>query len=123
MAEQAMDVRSSAIFLRRRWRALATVGVVGAALGVLFVTLVPGQLTSTALVLLPEASESQGEAGQTETQVHIVLSTPVLEKAGSSVTPVLSAAEVDQRVTVQASTSRLIAIQASSRRAPHATCG
>jgi capsular polysaccharide biosynthesis protein len=120
MAEQAMDVRSSAAFLRRRWRALAAVGVVGVALGVLYVTLVPGQLISTALVLLPEAGESPGAAEQTETQVQIVLSTPVLENAGMSVTPVLSAAEVDQRINVHPRTSRLIEIQASSRRAAQA---
>jgi capsular polysaccharide biosynthesis protein len=120
MAEQAMDVRSSAVFLRRRWRALAAVGVVGVALGVLYVTLVPGQLSSTALVLLPKAGESSGAAEQTETQVQIVLSTPVLEKAGRSVTPVLTAAEVDQRINVRARTTRLIEIQASSRRAPQA---
>jgi capsular polysaccharide biosynthesis protein len=121
MAEQAMDVRSSAVFLRRRWRALAAVGVVGIALGVLYVNLVPSHVSSTTLVLLPESgASSPGAAGQTETQVRIAHSTPVLEKAGRSVTPVLSAAEVDQRVIVQASTSRLIEIQASSRRAPQA---
>ena len=119
MTEQAMDVRSSAAFLRRRWRVLATAGAAGVALGVLYAILVPGQLGSTALVLLPQAGES-AETGQIETQVHVILSTPVLEKAGKSVTPVLSAAEVDQRIHVQARTPRLIEIQAFSRRAPQA---
>jgi capsular polysaccharide biosynthesis protein len=119
MAEQVMDVRSSAVFLRQRWRALGAAGVVGAILGVLYMALVPGQLGSTALVLLPEASTSPG-AGQTETQVHIVLSAPVLEKAGKSVTPALSVAEVDEQIHVSARTSRLIEIQAMSRRAPQA---
>jgi capsular polysaccharide biosynthesis protein len=119
MAEQAMDVRSSALFLRQRWRALAAAGAVGLALGALYIALVPAQLGSTALVLLPQGSGSPGEAG-TDTQVRIVLSTPVLEKAGKSVTPVLSAADVNQRTNVQARTSRLIEIQAFSRSAQQA---
>jgi capsular polysaccharide biosynthesis protein len=119
MDEHVMDVRSSTVFLRQRWRALAAAGAVGVALGALYVALVPAQLGSTAVVLLPAASGSPGEEG-TETQVRIVLSTPVLEKAGKSVTPVLSASEVNQRIKVEATTSQLVEIRASSRSARQA---
>jgi len=119
MAEQVMDVRSSAALVRQRWRTLATAGVVGIALGVLYVTLVPAQLGSAALILLPESNGSSG-AVSTATQVRIILSTPVLEKAGASVTPALAGAEVKQRIDVDETTSQLIEIRAFSRRAPEA---
>jgi capsular polysaccharide biosynthesis protein len=121
MAEQVMDVRSAAAFLRQRWRSLAAMGAVGVALGVLYVALVPAPLGSTTLLLFPRASGVPGESEEeTLTQVHIVRSTPVLEKAGRSVKPVLSAAEVKQRIKVAARTSNLIEIQALSRSAPQA---
>jgi capsular polysaccharide biosynthesis protein len=122
MAEQVMDVRSSAAFLRQRWRSLATMGAVGVALGALYVTLVPAQLASSTLLLFPGTTAAQGEGAQDEiaTQVHIVRSTPVLERAGESVKPALSAGEVNQRIKVDAKTSKLIEIQASSRNAEQA---
>ncbi|MGH8835777.1 MAG: hypothetical protein ACRDWG_12425 [Actinomycetes bacterium] len=121
MAEQALDVRSSAAFLRQRWRTLVAVGAMGAALGALYVVLVPAQLSSTTLLLFPGASGVPGESEEeTLTQVHIIRSTPVLEMAGKSVEPVLSGAEVKRRVKVDARTSQLVEIQAFSRSAAQA---
>ncbi len=121
MAEQVLDVRSGAALSRQRWRSLVAMGAVGVALGVLYVVLVPAQLSSTTLLLFPGASGVPGESEEeTLTQVHIVRSTPVLEMAGKSVSPVLSAADVKQRVKVDARTSQLIEIQAFSRSAPQA---
>ena len=122
MAQQVMDVRSSTAFLRQRWRSIAAMGAVGIALGALYVALVPAQLSSTTLLLFPAASglPGQGEEATTVTQVHIVGSTPVLDRAGKSVRPVLSGAEVEQRVKVDAKTSNLIEIQAFSRNARQA---
>jgi hypothetical protein len=121
MAEQALDVRSSAAFLRHRWRTLAAMGAMGAALGALYVVLVPAQLSSTTLLLFPAASGVPGESEeQTLTQVHIIRSTPVLEAAGESVNPVLSAADVKRRVKVDARTSQLVEVQAFSRNAQQA---
>ena len=117
-----MDVRSSTAFLRQRWRSLAVMGALGVALGVLYVALVPAQLGSTTLLLFPGASGAAGEGQDdvTATQVHIARSTPVLEKAGKSVRPVLSADEVRQRTKVDATTSQLIEIQAFSTSAAQA---
>jgi capsular polysaccharide biosynthesis protein len=122
MAEQVMDVRSSAAFLRQRWRSLAIMGAVGVALGAFYVTLVPAPLASTTLLLLPGTSAASGEGEQddTATQVHIVSSTPVLERAGKSVKPALSAGEVKKRIKVDAKTSKLIEIRAFSRSAAQA---
>ena len=122
MAQQVMDVRSIAAFLRQGWRSITAMGFVGIALGVLYVALVPAQLSSTTLLLFPQASglPSQGDQSTTVTQVHIVSSTPVLDRAGRSVRPALSAAEVEQRITVDAKTSNLIEIRAFSRNARQA---
>jgi capsular polysaccharide biosynthesis protein len=122
MAEQVMDVRSSAAFLRRRWRPLAIMGVVGAVMGVLYVILVPAPLASSTLLLFPGATAAPGEGDQDETatQVHIVRSTPVLVRAGKSVKPALSAGEVKQRIKVDAKTSQLIEIRAFSKSARQA---
>ncbi|HEV8527749.1 MAG TPA: hypothetical protein VGS60_09395, partial [Actinomycetes bacterium] len=122
MAEQVMDVRSSTAFLRRRWRPLVTMGVVGAALGVLYVTLVPAPLASSTLLLFPGTSQDETTPGEDETatQVHIVRSIPVLVRAGKSVKPALSAGEVKQRIKVDAKTSKLIEIRAFSRSAEQA---
>jgi capsular polysaccharide biosynthesis protein len=96
-------------------------GAVGVALGVLYVASVPAQLSSTTLLLFPGAGGVPGESEEeTVTQVHIVRSTPVLERAGKSVSPVLSAPEVKERIKVDAKTSQLIEIQAFSRNAPQA---
>jgi capsular polysaccharide biosynthesis protein len=117
-----MDVRSSTAFLRRRWRPLVTMGVVGAALGVLYVTLVPAPLASSTLLLFPGTSQDETAPGEDETatQVHIVRSNEVLKQAGKSVKPALSAGEVKQRIKVDAKTSKLIEIRAFSRSAAQA---
>jgi capsular polysaccharide biosynthesis protein len=122
MAEQAMDVRSSAAFLRQRWRSIAAMGAVGIALGALYAAMVPAQLGSTTLLLFPGASGAPGDGQEavTATQVFVVRSTPVLDRAGRSVGPPLSGAEVKQRVHVDAKTSNLIEIRAFSRNAQQA---
>jgi capsular polysaccharide biosynthesis protein len=122
MAESALDVRSSVAYLRQRWRSIAAMGAVGVAAGVLYVALVPAQLSSSTLLLFPEASglPNQGEEGKTVTQVYIVRSTTVLDRAGKSVRPVLSGAQVKQRVKIDAKTSNLIEVRAFSRSAQQA---
>jgi capsular polysaccharide biosynthesis protein len=96
--------------------------VVGMALGVLYVVLVPAQLSSTTLLLFPQASGLPSQNGEdtTTTQVHIARSTPVLDRAGKAVRPALSGAEVQQRVKVAARTANLIEIQGFSRNAQQA---
>jgi uncharacterized protein involved in exopolysaccharide biosynthesis len=122
MAEQVMDVRSSAAFLRQRWRTIAAMTALGIAAGALYVVLIPAQLSSTTLLLFAQASglPTPGQESPTDTQVLIVRSTPVLNKAGALVKPALSGAEVQRRVKVDAKTSNLIEIQASSRDARQA---
>ena len=114
MAERSPDLRADVAVIRRRWRIVAAAVVLGVVLGVLYAHLVPAQLTSRSLVLLTNGGSSGGGSGDpgAETQVKIVLSTPVLAKAGRALHPALSATEVLQRVNVQPATSQLLQIDA-----------
>lgn len=117
MAELVMDRRSIAATLRQRWRSIAAMAAVGAALGAVYVTRVPLQLSSTTLVTFPSSASLSPNSGQepiTDTQVHIVNSTPVLDRAGKSLRPALSGTQVQQRVRVDALTDVLIRIRAFS---------
>lgn len=122
MAERSPDLRADVAVIRRRWRIIAAAVVLGIGLGVLYAHLVPAQLTSRSLVLLTNGGSSGGGSGDpgAETQVKIVLSTPVLAKAGRALHPALSATEVLQRVNVQPATSQLLQIDASSPQAKEA---
>jgi len=123
LAERAADLRSSAAFLRQRWLVLLGAGVVGLGLGVLYASRVPPQLGSTALVLLHGAAaggSSDSGTAQVDTQVRVALSTPVLQRAGESVTPSLSASTVLDSVDVESVTSQIISIEAFSAHAGRA---
>jgi capsular polysaccharide biosynthesis protein len=122
VAERSSDLRADVAVLRRRWRIIAAAVVLGVALGVLYAHLVPAQLTSRSLVLLSNGGSSGGGSGDTgvDTQVQIVLSTPVLAQAGRAVHPALSATEVLKRVDVQPATSQLLRIDTSSPQAKDA---
>jgi hypothetical protein len=122
MAGQVMDMRSSVAFLRQRWRTIAAMTALGIAAGVLYVALIPAQLTSSSLLLFAQASgvPNPGEESPTVSQVLIVRSTPVMSRAGRAVKPALTTAQVQQRVKVNAKTANIIEIQASSRDARQA---
>jgi capsular polysaccharide biosynthesis protein len=122
VAERTPDLNAGLAVVRRRWYVVAVAGLLGLAAGVLYSALVPAQLTSKAVVLLASNDSSGGDSGDSGilTQVQIVLSTPVLAKAGTAVTPRLSAAQVRERVTVEGATSQLVAIFAVSSRAHEA---
>jgi hypothetical protein len=121
MAERTADMRTGAAFLGRWWRVLVVAAVVGLALGVVYARQVAPQLTSTAKVLV------RGGGGSTDsgdsaiaTQVQIILSTPVLQRAGRTLAPPRSAREVRDAIQVEGITNELITIQASSTQARQA---
>jgi hypothetical protein len=118
MAEATRDFGSSVAFLRTRWYLVTATALVGLGLGVFYSTLVPIQLGSKSILLVTGRSSS-GAATDPGiiTQVEIVRSTPVLARAGRSVTPQLSTAQVGKMIEVDALTSQLIEIQAFSPRA------
>ena len=113
MAEQALDARSGAVLLRQRWRVLVCAGVVGLLLGLGYIFVVPAQLSSTALILLPGAEGSTTD-GEIATQLKILESSPVLEQAGSSLDPERSLDEMRDRITTDATTSQVMEVKGSS---------
>ena len=122
MAERTADVSTAVAGLRRRWYIVVAAALLGLGLGVFYAFLVPVQVSSKSLIYISGGTGSSGNAGDTavDTQVKIVESTPVLEKAGRSVKPALSAQQVLDRIKVDAPTSQLIEIEASSSRPPDA---
>jgi hypothetical protein len=117
VAERTSDLRSGVAALRRRWYAVAAAAILGLCLGVFYSTLVPVQLGSKALVLLSGGGSGDSADSGVLTQVRLVTSTPVLARAGKSLTPNLSATQVSERIKVEAATSQLIEIEALSPRA------
>lgn len=111
-----MDLRSSWGIIRDQRRLLVRVGAVALFLGLVYGVLFPASLASTTLVLLPAPVQE----GALLTQVRIVLSTPVLDRAGSSLRPRLHAAEVRSRIDVDAPTIQMIEITAHSPAAAEA---
>ena len=122
MAERSPDLRADVAVIRRRWPIIAAAVVLGVGLGVLYAHQVPAQLTSRSLVLLSNGGSSSGGSGDpgVDTQVKIVLSTPVLAQAGRAVHPARSATDVLRRVGVQPASPQLLQIDASSRQAKDA---
>ncbi len=122
MAEQIVDLRSSAGLLRQKRRLLARIGAVGLVLGLAYAILVPTRLGSSTLVLLPTPAGGQQGAGNSEvdTQVLMVLSTTVLERAGQEMSPAMSAEDVKGHIEVSARTPQLIEIRAVSSSAGQA---
>src|SRR3954470_1120644 len=120
VADRSSERRSDVAVLRRRWPVILVAAVLGLGLGILYASLVPLQLTSRSKVLLSSGSSSGGDSSEAaiDTQIQILLSTPVLDKAGQALHPALSATQVMERIDVEAATSQLITIDAFSPR-PH----
>lgn len=120
MTKRATDLRSIGATLRRRSRVLITAALVGLALGIAYVLLLPPPLTSTALVLLPTPALAESTNSDVDTQVQIALSATVLERAGQAVVPALSPRSVKDMVAISAPTNQLIKIEATSAKAVEA---
>src|SRR5215471_13173797 len=65
MSEQAMDLRRSVQIVRRHKVLISVVTVMGLLAGVAYSVLRPPALTSTALVVLPQAAQSDLQPGST----------------------------------------------------------
>jgi hypothetical protein len=113
MSYQVTDLRSTSATLRRRGRLLAAAALVGLAAGVAYVIVEPPPVTSTSLVILPTAADG-GSNSDVETQVRIVLSSTILERAGQKVAPALPTRRVEKMVDVSAPTNQIIQIDATS---------
>jgi hypothetical protein len=117
LKRRVLDLQTGLAVARRRWRRLLAAGGIGLVLGLGYVLVVPAGLTSTALVLLPSPEDPSDPSVAPLTQITIALSSVVLQRAGQSVTPRLSADEVAGRVSVSAPSSQLLQIDATETEA------
>lgn len=134
MSEQALNVRRSAQIVRRHRILVAIVTALGLLLGVAYAVLTPPVLTSTALVVLPEAVQSAasiaGASGSTTPdtgpdsfmapQVVIASSDPVLSGALPSVSPATSLAALRGKIKVTSPAVGILSFSANGRTAVQA---
>ncbi len=113
MAEQSVDLRSTLSTLRRHRRVLVLAALLGTVAGVGFVLLRPPMYTSSSLVLLPPAQNSNGMpvTRNVDTEVRVATSDTVLGPAAEALDPPMSTRKLDRRVVVTASTTDVLKIQ------------
>jgi capsular polysaccharide biosynthesis protein len=118
MSQQGVDLRRSVQILWRHKILVGVVVVLGILAGAAYAKLNPPKLTSTALVVLPQNSQSSQAANSggidsyTATQEVIATSTPVLTDALPHVRPHVSLIELRREIQVGSLTSYVISISA-----------
>jgi hypothetical protein len=120
VSNQFAGLRTYASALRRGRRTLAVATVLGLGLGVAYVVVEPPSLTSTSLVLLPTPALADSSNSDVNTQARIATSASLLEQAGRTVNPALSARTVERMIDVSAPTNQLLQIEATSTNAAQA---
>ena len=135
MSGQALNLRRLAQIVRRHKILVGVVTALGLLMGVAYSVLTPPALTSTALVVLPEAVQSAastlgGDSGSTTTtpgpdgymaaQVVIATSDPVLSGALPTISPAMSLEALRSRVKVTSPAVGILSFSATGRTAAQA---
>jgi capsular polysaccharide biosynthesis protein len=126
MNEQAMDLRRSVQVVRRHKILVGVVTLLGLLAGVAYTVLRPPTLTSTALVVLPQAAQSNllpgatGPDGYMATQIVIASSDPVLSGALATLGPATPLQTLRNDVSVKSPTPNILSISASGTSATQA---
>jgi capsular polysaccharide biosynthesis protein len=126
MNEQAMDLRRSVQVVRRHKILVSVVTLLGLLAGVGYTVLRPPMLTSTALVVLPQALSSEqlpgatGPDGYMATQIVIASSDPVLTGALATLGPATPLQTLRNDVQVKSPTPNILSISASGTNASQA---
>jgi capsular polysaccharide biosynthesis protein len=128
MSQQALDLRRSIQIVRRRKVLVALAVTLGILAGGAYAVLKPPTLTSTALVVLPQAVQNQAGAAATATgpdsymatQEVVAGSTPVLSLALKNVRPGMSLDQLRDDIQVGSPTSYTLSITAEGRLAGEA---
>ena len=126
MSEQAMDLRRSVQIVRRHKILISVVTMLGLLAGVAYSVLRPPALTSTALVVLPQAAQSNllpgatGPDGYMATQIVIASSDPVLSGALAHLGPDTSLQALRGGVQVKSPTPNILSISAKGTSASQA---
>lgn len=117
MTEQVLDLKGLVTAVRRSWRTVAAVTVLGVLLGAGYGITRPQTYTSKALVLLPTSGASSSGASapnSTATDARLATSAAVLVPAGQTVDRSLSLAALQRRVTAAPSdTASVVSISAT----------
>lgn len=127
MRQQALDLKSSIQAVRRHRKLFGAIVVLGLLLGAAYAVLNPPQITSSALVVLPEAaaqSTQQTSTGQANnvvaTQVVVAGSGAVLANALPHISPSMSLQTLEGRIQVSNPAGSIISISASAGSASEA---
>jgi capsular polysaccharide biosynthesis protein len=130
MSQQALDLRRSIKIVRRHRWIFWSVVVIGLLVGAFYAVLRPPMLTSTALVVLPEApvlsdqaaasGAGQGTTAYVDTQAVVASSTPVLSAALPHVSPIMSLQTLRNRTHAGTLTDAILSISASGATAVEA---
>ena len=128
MSQQSLDLRASFTAVRRHRKLFAALVLVGLLAGGAWAVLSPPALSSTALVVLPQATSSQNAQSSSSdplsniiaTQVVIADSGPVLAAALPHVSPAMSLQQLEGRVQVQSLAGSIISISATGKNAADA---
>jgi capsular polysaccharide biosynthesis protein len=128
MSEQALSLRRSVQIVRRRRILVGIVTVVGLLAGAAYAVREPPALTSTALVVLPQAvqeavSPEAANAGATTTgadsymatQVVIATSNPVLSPVLPTLSPAVSLRALRRKIQVTSPTVGIVSVSAKGR--------
>lgn len=131
MSQQALDLRRSVHIVRRHKILVGIVTVLGLLAGAGYAVLNPPELTSSALVVLPQAAAQSAQASASSpgspgsdsyiaTQVVIASSDPVLSAAQPGIRPAVSLSELQRAVAVKSVTNSILQITASGASAAQA---
>jgi capsular polysaccharide biosynthesis protein len=114
MSEQALDLKRSLHILRRHKIIIIVLAAIGLVGGAAYSMAKPPMLSSTALVALPPTTKD------TQTQVLIAGSTPVLALAQETAAPSMSLQTLRDRVQVKSLTVNLLSVSALGKTADQA---
>lgn len=126
MSEKAVDLGRSVQILRRHKVLIGVVTVLGLLFGAAYSVVRPPELTSTALVVLPQAAQSNllpgvtGPDGYMATQIVIASSDAVLSKALANLSPATSLQKLRSEVQVESPTPNILSISAKGTNADQA---
>lgn len=132
MSEQAKDLRNSVQIMQRHKILIGVFTVLGVLAGAAFFTLRPPTLTSTAVVVLPEALQAEqgiqpgagtgvpGPDPYMQTQIVVASSDPVLSGALANISPVTSLQTLRKDVQVKSPTPDILSISAEGTSAAQA---
>jgi capsular polysaccharide biosynthesis protein len=131
MSQQPLNMRRSVQSVRRHKRILGAVVILGLLIGAAYAVLTPPMLKSSALVVLPDAPSSTGQAASSTTagssaatdiatQMVIAGSNPVLAAALPHVSPAMSLAALQSKIAVSSLTGNIISVTASGKTAAQA---